>query len=93
MQRLGYISFAKGYEYVTRFTMLNLIFDIAHLQQEVLKGNYISFKYFCSSMSVEANNNKELVIIQINNSYVVGSKSFRPDIQKPRQMENAVTAI
>ena len=22
--------------------------------------------------------------------YVVGSKSFRPDIQKPRQMENAV---
>ena len=25
--------------------------------------------------------------------YVVGSKSFRPDIQKPRQMENAVTDI
>ena len=24
------------------------------------------------------------------NIYVVGSKSFRPDIQKPRQMENAV---
>ena len=23
-------------------------------------------------------------------TYVVGSKSFRPDIQKPRQMENAV---
>ena len=22
--------------------------------------------------------------------YAVGSKSFRPDIQKPRQMENAV---
>ena len=22
--------------------------------------------------------------------YVVGSKSFRPDVQKPRQMENAV---
>ena len=26
-------------------------------------------------------------------SYVVGSKSFRPDIQKPRQMENAVKDI
>ena len=26
-------------------------------------------------------------------SYVVGSKSFRPGIQKPRQMENAVTDI
>ena len=26
-------------------------------------------------------------------NYVVGSKSFRPDIQKPRQMENAVRAI
>ena len=26
-------------------------------------------------------------------SYVVGSKSFRPDIQKPRQMENAVRDI
>ena len=37
---------------------------------------------------------------QINNcqkhnfvNYVVGSKSFRPDIQKPRQMENAVRDI
>ena len=27
------------------------------------------------------------------NTYVVGSKSFRPDIQKPRQMENAVRDI
>ena len=25
--------------------------------------------------------------------YIVGSKSFRPDIQKPRQMENAVRDI
>ena len=25
--------------------------------------------------------------------YVVGSKSFRPDIQKPREMENAVRDI
>ena len=25
--------------------------------------------------------------------YVVGSKSFRPNIQKPRQMENAVRDI
>ena len=28
-----------------------------------------------------------------NVRYVVGSKSFRPDIQKPRQMENAVRDI
>ena len=27
------------------------------------------------------------------NMYIVGSKSFRPDIQKPRQMENAVRDI
>ena len=26
-------------------------------------------------------------------TYVVGSKSFRPDIEKPRQMENAVKDI
>ena len=26
-------------------------------------------------------------------TYVVGSKSFRPNIQKPRQMENAVRDI
>ena len=26
-------------------------------------------------------------------NYAVGSKSFRPDIQKPRQMENAVRDI
>ena len=25
--------------------------------------------------------------------YIVGSKSFRPDVQKPRQMENAVRDI
>jgi hypothetical protein len=25
--------------------------------------------------------------------YIVGSKGFRPDIQKPRQMENAVRDI
>ena len=25
--------------------------------------------------------------------YVIGSKSFRPDLQKPRQMENAVRDI
>ena len=29
----------------------------------------------------------------ICSTYVVGSKSFRPDIQKPRQMENAVRDI
>ena len=28
-----------------------------------------------------------------NITYVVGSKSFRPDIQKPRQMENDVRGI
>ena len=26
-------------------------------------------------------------------TYLVGSKSFRPDIQKPRQMENAMRDI
>ena len=31
--------------------------------------------------------------ININTTYVVGFKSFRPDIQKPRQMENAVRDI
>ena len=29
----------------------------------------------------------------VMNTYVVGSKSFRPDIKKPRQMENAVRDI
>ena len=32
---------------------------------------------------------KEMIII----IYVVGSKSFRPDIQKPRQMGNAMRDI
>ena len=35
--------------------------------------------------------NDELDVI--NTTYVVGSKSFRPDIQKPRQTENAVRDI
>ena len=26
-----------------------------------------------------------------SSKYIVGSRSFRPDIQKPRQMENAVS--
>ena len=30
---------------------------------------------------------------KIQRLYVVGSKSFRPDIQKPRQMENVVRDI
>ena len=29
----------------------------------------------------------------LTETYVVGSKIFRPDIQKPRQMENAVRDI
>ena len=32
-------------------------------------------------------------LVQKSEQYVVGSKSFRPDIQKPRQMENAVRDI
>ena len=32
-------------------------------------------------------------IWESRDTYVVGSKSFRPDIQKPRQMENAVRDI
>ena len=31
--------------------------------------------------------------IKASATYVVGSKSFRSDIQKPRQMENAVRDI
>ena len=31
--------------------------------------------------------------IEKSDYYVEGSKSFRPDIQKPRQMENAVRDI
>ena len=31
--------------------------------------------------------------LKIGGWYVVGSKTFRPDIQKPRQMENAVRDI
>ena len=30
---------------------------------------------------------------QIYGVYVIGSKSFRPDIKKPRQMENTVRDI
>ena len=37
------------------------------------------------------------IVIVINSplqvGYVVGSKSFRPDTQKPRQMENAVRDV
>ena len=32
-------------------------------------------------------------VLLLTYMYVVGSKSFRPDIQKPRQMENAVRGI
>ena len=34
-----------------------------------------------------------LSCVKITQFYVVGSKSFRPDYQKPRQMGNAVTVI
>jgi hypothetical protein len=45
-------------------------FYIACTQQEVLKGNYVAFKCFCTHMSVVENNDKELIIIQINNSFM-----------------------
>ena len=32
-------------------------------------------------------------VADTHDMYVVGSKCFRPDIQKPRQMENAVRDI
>ena len=32
-------------------------------------------------------------LLQFHQKYVVWSKSFRPDVQKPRQMENAVRDI
>ena len=34
-----------------------------------------------------------IYVVTVKHNYVVGSKSFRPDIQKPRQMENAVRDI
>ena len=33
------------------------------------------------------------IFMFVRRVYVVGSKSFRPDIKKPRQMENAVRDI
>ena len=33
------------------------------------------------------------VFQNLSGTYVVGSKSFRPDIKKPRQMKNAVRDI
>ena len=36
---------------------------------------------------------RQFTIHAVYDIYVVGSKSFRPDIQKPRQMENAVRDI
>ena len=33
------------------------------------------------------------IVNMVYGAYVVGSKSFRPDIQKPRQMENSVKDI
>jgi len=44
-------------------------FYTACTQQNVLKGNCVAFKCFCTRMSVEENNNnKELINTQINNS-------------------------
>jgi hypothetical protein len=62
--------FSKWYEYVKRFTMLNLVFYFTYTQQEVLRGNYVAFKCFCNSMSVEHDTNKESMVLQINNSFM-----------------------
>ena len=34
-----------------------------------------------------------IIIVSISVKYVVGSISFRPDIQRPRQMQNALRDI
>ena len=48
----------------------------------------------CSKASI-VNSDKDIPdsAITITYIYVVGSKSFRPDKQKPRQMKNAVRDI
>ena len=58
---------------------------------EALKLVGVHLKYFniyvCAYFGM---NNKRY---RMHGMYAVGSKSFRPDIQKPRQMENAVRDI
>jgi hypothetical protein len=61
------------YMYATRSTYLltySILLENLTGFAEVLEGNYVAFKCFCTHMSVVENNNKELIIIQINNSFM-----------------------
>jgi hypothetical protein len=46
--------------------------------------------WICNSMIERLQRN---VVIQLAEKYIVGPKSFRPDKQKPRQMENVARDI
>ena len=54
------------------------------------RDGFGAFVQFCVSVSKHV---KVKVKVLPITSYAVGSKSFRPDIQKTRQMENAVRDI
>ena len=54
---------------------------------------YIYCKKLYTDLPMSNSIIKHCVAFWITYRYVVGSESFRPDIQKPRKMENAVRDI
>ena len=56
-----------------------------------IKGDYVEKQQSCFiSVTLKSWSGRKILD---HTTYVVGSKSFRPDIEKPRQMENAVRDI
>ena len=62
-----------------------------------LESKYALIEYlrwtFLAATVCQWDRYRELPFVQMGQYYVVGSSHFRPDIQKPRQMENAVRDI
>ena len=59
-----------------------------------MPGIYYCISEFLKQTMFLRNITKQLFwTYNVRYKYTVGSKSFRPDIQKPRQMENAVRDI
>ena len=81
------------YEKLKTHDTVNLINLFWIYQSTISVASYAQFSDRIITEYYSYTREDENIIGMASLRYVVGSKSFRPDIQKPRQMENAVRDI
>ena len=76
-----------------KFLSVNIYTCTSNLSDSFLCSSCFSIYTIRNTRSLHRILYRPSSVISHDPYYLVGSKSFRPDIQKPRQMENAVRDI